>query len=91
MSTERKRKHIPILILETTFRHKQTALGESQPHTCEWKRNRGVCSSASGPPLPWATVQFCSCLINPLRSILTLLSNDRGAHRSHLEGGKLDG
>lgn len=83
----RLRKHIPSLILEATFQHKRTALGGSQPPTCEWKRNRGVASSASGPPPPWATVQSCSCLINPLRSILTLLGNDRGAHRSHLEGG----
>lgn len=84
-------KHTPCLILETTLQCKWTALGGSQSPTCEWKGNRGVASSAAGPPPPRATVQSCSCLINPLRSILTLVSNDRGAHRSHPEGGKLDG
>lgn len=81
----------PVSFCRPLYSVKWTALGGSQSPTCEWKGNRGVASSASGPPPPWATVQSCSCLINPLRSILTLVSNDRGAHRSHPEGGKLDG
>lgn len=89
MLRRRLRKQTPSLILETTLQCKWTAFGRSQSLTCEWKRNRDVASSASGPPPPWATMKSCCCLINPLKSTLTLVSNDRGAHRSHLEGGEI--
>lgn len=45
----------------------------------------------SGSPALQSALQFHFVLINPLRSILTLVSNDGGAHRSHPEWEKLDG
>lgn len=62
----------------------------AKPYTFE-RKNGVVASSVLGSTPLWSAMQSCFGLINPLRSILTLVSNDGGAHRSHLEWEKLDG